>query len=75
MASPIPFRGPKLEHEWTRTRFFIGHCKGREEVFQCWYMPRSTTHGHLYNYVMGPYRFRHEAEVAFSQAMPFVRKK
>jgi len=50
------------QDSWTRKRWFVGHkVTGGYEVFSSMFTPTNKSHGHLYGFVIGPYRTRCKA--------------
>ena len=50
------------QDSWTRKRWFVGYkVTGGYEVFSSMFTPTNKSHGHLYGFVIGPYRTRRKA--------------
>lgn len=59
-----------------RNRFYVGmRAYAPWEVFKSIVVPISSTHGHLYNAVMGPFRTRRAAEFTakYGRGNPHIR--
>jgi len=50
------------QDSWTRKRWFVGRkVTGGDEVFPSMFTPSRESHGHLYGFVIGPFRTRRKA--------------